>query len=157
MSQTGYAIPVQQALQFFTKTTSVLTEDDSEYAPTAGQFTAAQHVAHVAQTIEWFMVGGFTEVGFDLDFASHQLRVRECTSLAVAREWLDRAVGAAVAVLDEQSAESLLAALPEGPIMGGEPRAAVVGAICEHTAHHRGALSVYARLLGKVSPMPYGD
>ena len=64
---------------------------------------------------------------------------------------------ASVAVLDQQSAETLLSALPEGPIMGGEPRAAVVGAICEHTAHHRGALSVYARLLGKVSPMPYGD
>jgi uncharacterized damage-inducible protein DinB len=26
----------------------------------------------------------------------------------------------------------------------------------EHTAHHRGALTVYSRLLGKVPPMPYG-
>ena len=157
MSQTGYAIPVEQALQFFNKTTSVFSEDDSEYAPNAGQFTVAQQVAHVAQTIEWFMVGGFTQVGFDLDFASHQVQVRECTSLSAAREWLDRAVGAAVAVLNQQSAESMLAALPEGPIMGGEPRAAVVGAICEHTAHHRGALTVYARMVGKVSPMPYGE
>jgi uncharacterized damage-inducible protein DinB len=26
----------------------------------------------------------------------------------------------------------------------------------EHTAHHRGALTVYSRKLGKVPPMPYG-
>ncbi len=26
-----------------------------------------------------------------------------------------------------------------------------------HTAHHRGALAVYARLLGKVPAMPYMD
>jgi hypothetical protein len=25
----------------------------------------------------------------------------------------------------------------------------------EHTAHHRGALTAYSRLLGKVPPMPY--
>jgi len=41
--------------------------------------------------------------------------------------------------------------------MGGEPRAAVVGAIVDHMAHHRGALSVYARLLGYAPPIPYGD
>ena len=39
--------------------------------------------------------------------------------------------------------------------MKGAPRAAVVGPIVDHTAHHRGALTVYARLLGKVAPMPY--
>jgi uncharacterized damage-inducible protein DinB len=41
--------------------------------------------------------------------------------------------------------------------MGGEPRLAIVGAICEHTAHHRGALAVYARLLGYAPPIPYGE
>ena len=47
--------------------------------------------------------------------------------------------------------------LPEGPIMGGLPRMAIFGAITDHTAHHRGALTVYARLQGVVPPMPYGD
>jgi len=31
----------------------------------------------------------------------------------------------------------------------------VINAIVDHTAHHRGALSVYARLPGKVPMMPY--
>ncbi|MCF8432232.1 MAG: DinB family protein [Melioribacteraceae bacterium] len=34
---------------------------------------------------------------------------------------------------------------------------AVVGAIADHSAHHRGALAVYARLAGKVPKMPYGE
>ena len=42
-------------------------------------------------------------------------------------------------------------------IMGGAPRLAIFGAINDHTAHHRGALTVYARLNGIVPPMPYMD
>ncbi len=42
--------------------------------------------------------------------------------------------------------------------IGGDlPRIAIVGAMAEHMAHHRGALSVYARLLGYAPPMPYAD
>jgi len=37
------------------------------------------------------------------------------------------------------------------------PRLVVIGAISDHTAHHRGALTVYARLLGKEPKMPYMD
>ena len=36
-----------------------------------------------------------------------------------------------------------------------EPRLGVVSGIVDHTAHHRGSLAVYARLRGKVPPMPY--
>jgi uncharacterized damage-inducible protein DinB len=41
--------------------------------------------------------------------------------------------------------------------MGGVPRFAITNALTDHTAHHRGALTVYARLLGLVPPMPYMD
>jgi uncharacterized damage-inducible protein DinB len=41
--------------------------------------------------------------------------------------------------------------------MGGQPRHSIIGALIDHTAHHRGALTVYARLLSKVPPMPYGE
>jgi len=91
-SNNHFATPVKQALQFFSRTCSVFSEDDSQYAPTAGQFTVAQHVAHVAQTIDWFMVGGFRPEGFDLDFAAHQQDVRECTSLQDAMIWLVQSV-----------------------------------------------------------------
>jgi uncharacterized damage-inducible protein DinB len=52
--------------------------------------------------------------------------------------------------------QDLARPLPPGPIMGGQPAGDVIWAMVEHTAHHRGALTVYSRLLGKVPPMPYG-
>ena len=157
MAGNAYATPIKQALSFFSRTCSVFTEEDSAYAPTPAQFTVAQQVAHVAQTIEWFMEGGFGDEGFDLDFASHQVAVRECTSLQEALAWLVRSVDGAAEALADKTPEQMMAPIADGPIMGGEPRAAIVAAIVEHTAHHRGALSVYARLLGYAPPMPYGE
>ena len=37
----------------------------------------------------------------------------------------------------------------------GAPKLVIVNVIKDHTAHHRGALSVYVRLLGKTPTMPY--
>ena len=34
---------------------------------------------------------------------------------------------------------------------------AIISTITDHTAHHRGALTVYARVSGLVPPMPYMD
>ncbi len=157
MAANPYAVPITQALQFFSRTCSVFKEEDSGFAPTPSQFTVAQQVAHVAQTIDWFMEGGFRPEGFDLDFAAHQLAVRNVKSLSEAMTWLSKAVDQASAFLSEQSADQMMAPIADGPIMSGEPRAAIVAAIAEHTAHHRGSLAVYGRLLGYSPPMPYGE
>ncbi|MDX2474321.1 MAG: DinB family protein [Candidatus Krumholzibacteria bacterium] len=157
MATNSYALPIMQALQYLSRTCSVFREDDSQYAPTPAQFTVAQHVAHVAQTIDWFIEGGFRDEGFDLDFAAHQIKVRETTSLATAFSWLARSVDGAADVLANKTQEEMMAPIAAGPIMGGEPRAAIIAAIAEHTAHHRGSLAVYARVLGYSPPMPYMD
>ena len=52
--------------------------------------------------------------------------------------------------------EVLAAEMPANPIMQG-PRYEVIGGVVDHTAHHRGALAVYARLQGKTPAMPYGE
>ena len=157
MAANSYAAPIMQALQFLSRTCSVFREDDSQYAPTPGQFTVAQHIAHVAQTIDWFMAGGFRDEGFDLDFAAHQIQVREVDSLEAAFAWLAKSVDAAAAALETKTQAEMMAPIAEGPVMGGEPRAAVIAAIAEHTAHHRGSLAVYGRMLGYAPPMPYSD
>ncbi len=154
---THFSAPVKQSLQFFSRTCSVFNNEDASYAPTPGQFTVAQHVAHVAQTIDWFVTGGFSPEGFDLDFARHQLAVRECESLSEAMVWLVKSVDSAAEVLDSKTAEEMMEPIAVGPVMGGEPRAAIIAAIAEHTAHHRGSLAVYARMLGYAPPMPYAD
>ena len=157
MADNPFAVPILQSLQFLSRTCSVFKEEDAGFAPTPGQFTVAQQIAHVAQTIDWFIKGGFKPEGFDLDFAAHHAAVRECNTLQEAMTWLARSVDAAAAFLKERTAEEMMTPIPDGPIMAGEPRAAILAAIAEHTAHHRGGLAVYARLLGYAPPMPYTD
>ena len=135
--------------------TRALEETDSGFAPQAGMFTVAQMIAHVAQTVDWFMRGAFAPAGFNLDFESLDKEVRAANSLAVAREWFSRAVAAAHTAVDNHSDQDWAAPLPAGPVMGGAPRFHIFGAMTDHTAHHRGALTVYTRLRGKVPPMPY--
>ena len=117
--------------------------------------TAAQQVAHVAHTIDWFVQGAFRPEGFDTDWEAHAKLLAGCTSLAGARAWFERAVAAAAAKVEHLSDAELLTPMSDGPIMGGAPRLAIFGAINDHTAHHRGALTVYARLNRVVPPMPY--
>lgn len=142
---------------FFNRSTRALDEADSTFAPVEGVFTAAQQVAHVAHTVDWFFQGAFPAGGFDLDFARMEQELRAVTSLAAARAAMERACAAANAVVEAHTEAEWAEPLPPGPIMGGEPRFAIFGALADHTAHHRGALTVYARLRGKTPPMPYGD
>lgn len=143
--------------EYFGRSTRALTEEDSQFAPHPGMFTAAQQIAHTAQTIEWFVDGAFAPGGFSMDFETAEKEVRAVTSLEAARTWMARACTHARAALASHSAEEWNTPLPPGPIMGGAPRSAIFSSIADHTAHHRGALTVYTRLRGKVPPMPYMD
>lgn len=149
-------IPIlDSAERFFRIEVACLAEADAAFVPTPAMFTTAQQVAHVAQTVDWFVEGAFVRAdGFDMDFPAHQARVRQVATLAEALAWLDRAFAAARVAL-RAHADRLATPLPPG-IMGGMPRGCIAGAINDHTAHHRGSLAVYARLLGKVPPIPYG-
>jgi len=141
--------------RFFNTSTKELTEDMSTFSPAPGVMTAAQQVAHAAHTIDWFVEGAFRPEGFDMDFEGHAKQIEKVTSLAAAREWFATAIANAKAVLSTKSDAELMTPLAEGPIMGGAPRYAIVSAMTDHTAHHRGALTIYTRLNHKVPPMPY--
>ena len=140
---------------FFNTSTSCLAEADSDFAPIEGTWTAAQQVAHAARTIDWFVEGAFRPEGFDMDFDRHVAESSRVRSLQAARAWLEAAFARAREAFGTKSDAELSQPLPEGPVMGGVPRWDVVSAIGDHTAHHRGALTVYSRLLGKVPAMPY--
>ncbi len=92
-----------------------------------------------------------------MDFETMDKQVRATTSLAAAREWMHRACSKAGQVIEAHTDDEWQAPLPPGPIMGGMPRLSIFGALTDHSAHHRGALTVYSRLLGKVPAMPYMD
>ena len=142
---------------FFKNTISCFTEADSGFAPKKEMFTVANHVAHAAETIPWFIEGAFGKKGFDLDFEAGEKRIRQFKSFEEALAKFDREVESAVAAVAKKSDQELMGALPAGPIMGGLPVMAIFPALTDHTAHHRGALTVYARLVGKVPKMPYMD
>lgn len=148
---------VRSTKEYLDRSTRPLSEENSNYAPQEGLFTVAQQVAHIAQTVEWFLDGAFRPEGFSMDFESMDKEVRGCTSLSAARQWADRAFQKAIQACETKPMAEWMELLPPGPIMGGAPRLAILEAIVDHTAHHRGALTVYSRLLGFVPPMPYMD
>jgi uncharacterized damage-inducible protein DinB len=143
--------------QFFERSTRCLTEEQSTYRPVEGIWTTAQQMAHVAQTIDWFIEGASRPEGFDLDFEKHGKAIEGITSLTEARKWVGQAYGNARKFFEGKSDTELLRPLPEGPVMGGVPILAIVGAIVDHSAHHRGALTVYSRMAGKTPIMPYAE
>jgi uncharacterized damage-inducible protein DinB len=155
MIKPGLFAQLKAMKEFFDRSTRVLDEADSTFVPKEGMFTVSQQVAHAAQTVEWFMQGAFAAGGFSMDFEAMDKEVRAVTSLKAAREWWERANATAMVTVESHSDEEWTDRLSPGPIMGGQPRFVIFGALTDHSAHHRGALTVYSRLLGKVPAMPY--
>lgn len=142
--------------EFFLRTTSTLTAEDGQFRPKDDMYTVTGHLDHVAVTVTWFMEGAFIRPdGFDMNFEAHIEASMAATDFTAAMDKLKAAFAAARGLIAEKSDVDLMTPMVEGPIMGGAPRLAVIAGITDHTAHHRGALAVYARLLGKTAPMPY--
>ena len=155
MSQTAAIVAqLKTSHKYMKSTVSIFEEDDAGFAPQPELYSVAGHIAHAADSVEWFVEGAFGK-GWNLDFEGLIAAARAVETLEEANAWLDRAFEKAIATFESASDEDLAAAIVDERIMGGAPRASIVGPIVDHTAHHRGALTVYARLLGKVSPMPY--
>jgi uncharacterized damage-inducible protein DinB len=150
-----YAAQLLTSKDYFDRSTRVLEEANSEFRPREGMMTVAQQVAHAAQTLDWFVEGASRPKGFDLDFAKHAQAIEAVTSLAAARRMLEAAYANAIRFIRSLGPEDLSRTLP-GPVMTGQPVTDIVWGMIEHTAHHRGALTVYSRSLGKIPVMPYG-
>ena len=118
--------------------------------------TAAQQVHHLARTVRWFAEGAFGG-GFDMDFEKMEADNLAEIAWDEAMLKMNAAYDDFIAFLETLDAVELDAAVPANPIFPeGTPRSAVILAQGDHTAHHRGALSVYLRLAGVVPPMVYG-
>ena len=142
--------------KFFLTTIAPLVAGDGDFRPHDDLYTVTGHLHHVASTITWFIDGAFRRAdGFAMDFENHIAESHTATDFDACRRLVINAFAEARQVIDQQSEEALTAPLPDGPIMGGAPRYDVIYGIADHTAHHRGALAVYIRLLNKVPPMPY--
>ncbi len=146
---------VKYAKECFDRSTRVLREEHSEHMPAPDMYSVAAQVAHVALTIDWFLDGATKPSGFDMDFEKHDRDARAVQSLTAARRMAEKSFTRLIDFIQSNSQAYLDAAMTAGPLMIGEPRNTVVSGIIEHTAHHRGALTVYSRTLGLVPIMPY--
>ncbi len=155
MDPKGMAQGLLSMKELFERSSSCLREEDSQFKPAEGMMTVAALVAHVAFTVDWFIEGMFRPEGFDLDFEKHAHQYTSVQSLTQARAEIVRAFTNAAEVIASKTEEELNQPLPAGPILPGMPRWAALEGIQDHSAHHRGALTVYSRLLGLTPPMPY--
>lgn len=157
MSQYGTQTWIAKMQEFFDRSTRCLTEKDSNFAPKPGMHTVAGQVAHVALTVDWFADAAFGGKGFDMDFERHDKQARAVTSLTQARAMLaksfDRLKKLAAGVKPEAMSNPVVPA--DSPILPAATPCVILSALEEHTAHHRGALTVYSRLLGLTPAMPY--
>ncbi|MEN8194668.1 MAG: DinB family protein [Bacteroidota bacterium] len=141
--------------KFFLNTASCLNEGDSDFQPNEEMYTVAQHVGHAAETVGWFFEGAFGE-GFDMNFDNYAEKMKRYTSFDNCVQQFKDEISAAITKVKELKEAELILTIT-GEIMTGAPKMAIVGAIVDHTAHHRGSLAVYARLLGRKPQMPYGE
>ena len=142
---------------FFHKSISVLSEEDSSFRPGEKGWTVAQQLRHTAYTVNWFTDGVFSGEGFNSDWEAQLAYFEGASSLEEEKAAFDKAVERACDTWGALSEAELMEMIPPDPIMGAMPKIAVVGAIVDHTAHHRGALATYARVAGKEPRMPYGE
>ena len=140
---------------FILNTINCLSEEDSGFKPNDKMFTVAQHIWHAAETIDWLMEGGFGK-GFETK-NEREIKYMNFDNCLFddSVKLLNEATARGIETIKNVSDAELMAPL-SGEIMKGAPKLVVVGFITDHTAHHRGALAVYARLLGKKPEMPYG-
>jgi uncharacterized damage-inducible protein DinB len=148
----GLIKELEMQIMFLLNTINCLSEEDSGFRPNDKMFTVAQHIGHAAETIDWFMNGAFGE-GFDMNFDEEKLK-EKYNSFDDSVKLLNEATARGIEAIKNASDAELMAPIT-GEVLKGAPNLAVVGGITDHTAHHRGALSVYARLLGREPIMPY--
>lgn len=153
----------QQAALFVNKERTYLRNiikdfrsEHGDFRPVEGMLTVAQHINHVALTIAWFREGAFGS-GFDMDFEKIEKTNHEPVSLEAALTRLDEEYDGYATFLADKTQSELLAPMADNPIFGAIPRISAIFAQSDHTAHHRGALSVYLRLLGITPMMIYAE
>jgi uncharacterized damage-inducible protein DinB len=157
MLNEGLLVELRGSKEYFDRSTGCLGEEHAGFRPAEGALSVAEQIAHVAQTVDWFMDAVKNGGKFDMDFENHMKDVLKTKTVADARAWLNRAFAGVIEYVENATEDELMTPFPAGPVMGGAPHLAIVGGIVDHTAHHRGALTVYARLQGVTPPMPYMD
>ncbi|WP_164017602.1 DinB family protein [Pyxidicoccus trucidator] len=177
------AVRIRAHKQFFRRTLQAFQDQDAAFQPRPGMLSVAGHVHHVTAGLELFLAGvfpamerfqgrewksrrgegqvwlglgpGFTSMEWTKVSNENLSGGSDAESpLAFALRAFDETMDLAAELYGQLSREELLLPLPENPIRLRTPQEALEIMI-DHTAHHRGALAQYARLLDREPKIPY--
>jgi len=160
---------------FFSRAVSCLTEEDAAFQPRPDMLSVVGQIHHVTAAVELMLSGiyrefdrfgecerrsrrpGGTWFEWGMDWALHANRDLEATdrSLAGALQAFDETMDLAYGAFSQLTMAEMLQPLTPNPMQLATPRAVLHSGIIDHTAHHRGALAQYARLLGRDPQIPY--
>ena len=104
---------------------SIFAEEDAGFAPSPNSTPSPAHIAHAADSVEWFVDGAFGE-GWNMAFEGLIAAARAVETLEEAVAWLDRAFEKVIATFPAASDEDLAAPIRDDRIMPGSSRSAVV-------------------------------
>ncbi len=171
---------------FFLRATAVFAEHDADYRPAAGMLSVVEHIHHATAALELFVSQYFCrfvqtksiehrsfrlgrswlsaqpELGFaDLSWTDKAAAYQASSE----RETLTQALAALSQTLEYTATlfarldlAQLQQPLGDNPVMPAYFTGFDVAEFMfDHTAHHRGALAQYARLLGHDPKIPYFD
>ena len=103
-------------MKFFKTTISVFEPADAGFAPHPDLYTVAGHIAHAADSVDWFIEGGFGQ-GWDMEFDALVAKAKAVTSLEEATAWLERAFAHAAEVVGAASDETLFQPMSDTRLM----------------------------------------
>jgi len=144
---------VEEARHNFLRVVEPLDESNSSYCPTPDMWTAAEQVFHAGSGINWFREGIFG-AGFAEAHEAHAKDESEAKSLKHAVDHFNGAMDLLIDALNKVDDSVFKEPVPEDAPINGK-KGDVISNILDHTAHHRGALQTYVRLLGKTPNSPY--
>lgn len=173
--------------EYFHRVVDIFNESESNFRPSKDLLSVAGQILHVSILIEYFLSGmfgkyeGFTplsecELGFIdmswtkiadekylhlvLDAARWPQAFIASTSVIEALKLFDDVMAKTVEFIETMSLQDFISAKPPiNPVFPPEKfqYPDILEIMNDHTAHHRGALVVYAHLLEKDPKMPYFD
>ncbi len=182
-----YAKKIYDHHEYFHRVVDIFDESESTFRPSKDLLSVAGQILHVSILIEYFLSGlfgkyeGFSplsdqELGFmDMSWTKiadekHLHLVLDpikwprafiaSTSVVEALKLFDEAMTKAVEFIGAMSSQDFAVAKPPiNPVFAPEKfkYPDILEVMNDHTAHHRGALVVYAHLLEKDPRMPYFD
>jgi len=145
---------IRQERHFLQNILKDFREEHSDFKPTEEMRTVGQQIKHIALSTNFFYEIAFGK-GFKMSFQEYLEEMKKPISLRDALKLLDEAYEEAISLVKDKTHDEMKSPIPPNPMLQGFTLESIIYRSMDHTAHHRGMLTVYLRLLGITPIMVY--